>query len=604
MPNPGFEQYDSSACVLRPTCAYSELLATPLTYHRGIGTLYWYSSTLNHASSINEANITGYHLFTEVLYPRSGHAFIILTTYGNTSFDGERYESRSYAQVKLKEQLKAGCTYEVTYYVRAYGSHSLTRFSRQSMVSDGVSAYFSTDSVLVETRGPLTQFTPQIAPTDGVIIDDTIHYTKVSGTFVAEGGEQFLLLGNFKDNANTPNRYLKDTPPTDRSHSAQYLVDDVSVTPVPPEGMALNIGNDTTICDTTDISLPLAAPEGFQSYLWSTGDTTSSIEARTPGTYWIKADYGCGTLYDTINIGTVPPPPPHKSFTDTTLCHESGFPFTISAPEGYTSYTWGTGNQSQSLEIRKPGTYSILAEHICGLYSDTVNIKAYTRPETLVQNNTDTVICENRQTHITAIEGYDHYTWSTEDSSQSIQVSEPGTYSLHAVSPEGCVLKDSVTLVLYRPPNLPLLPEDTLACKELPLEIVATEQPSYYSYQWNGALGESTLQATEEGSYKLTVSNQCFSATDSINVKFTKCTPIIPNLVTPNNDGHNDLFQIVSEIDRQYELRLYNRWGKLVFMEENTNNWDLNSLNEGVYYYAIYDHLLNDTYKGYLHLVR
>ncbi|WMJ74929.1 gliding motility-associated C-terminal domain-containing protein [Cytophagaceae bacterium ABcell3] len=78
-------------------------------------------------------------------------------------------------------------------------------------------------------------------------------------------------------------------------------------------------------------------------------------------------------------------------------------------------------------------------------------------------------------------------------------------------------------------------------------------------------------------------SNEC---TISLSV-FVDKPILIPNLITPNNDGLNDYFEIVS-IPRNTTVTIYNRWGSEVYHDENYNNsWDGDGVPDGVYYYDI-----------------
>ncbi len=49
----------------------------------------------------------------------------------------------------------------------------------------------------------------------------------------------------------------------------------------------------------------------------------------------------------------------------------------------------------------------------------------------------------------------------------------------------------------------------------------------------------------------------------------------IPNAFTPNGDGKNDLFRIVNEGLTSYQLAVFDRWGKSIFLTENSQEgWD------------------------------
>lgn len=56
------------------------------------------------------------------------------------------------------------------------------------------------------------------------------------------------------------------------------------------------LGNDTTICSGSAVFLN--AGPGYDSYLWSNGSTNQTLNATTPGTYWVEA----GTVMDNIVV--------------------------------------------------------------------------------------------------------------------------------------------------------------------------------------------------------------------------------------------------------------------------------------------------------------
>jgi gliding motility-associated-like protein len=63
----------------------------------------------------------------------------------------------------------------------------------------------------------------------------------------------------------------------------------------------------------------------------------------------------------------------------------------------------------------------------------------------------------------------------------------------------------------------------------------------------------------------------------------------IPNIITPNSDGRNDVFKIKNIEKLEWSrLRIFNRWGKLIYVSENyKNDWDGNGAADGVYYYIL-----------------
>jgi gliding motility-associated-like protein len=112
---------------------------------------------------------------------------------------------------------------------------------------------------------------------------------------------------------------------------------------------------------------------------------------------------------------------------------------------------------------------------------------------------------------------------------------------------------------------------------------------------------------SNEASYQVTlvVSND-FGCIDSV----TKTVIIIddilifPNVITPNGDGKNDVFEIInSDKFPNSLLQVYNRWGKLVFEQQNYGNkWDGSNLADGTYFYIF--KYLDKVYNGSLTILR
>jgi gliding motility-associated-like protein len=91
--------------------------------------------------------------------------------------------------------------------------------------------------------------------------------------------------------------------------------------------------------------------------------------------------------------------------------------------------------------------------------------------------------------------------------------------------------------------------------------------------------------------------NGCIGAPLSFNVEIEACNFIIPTAFTPDNDGDNDVWQIVG-LDAKFPLnqvKIYNRWGDILFTSKtghyNESPWDgkLNGkdLPVGSYYFIL-----------------
>jgi gliding motility-associated-like protein len=78
----------------------------------------------------------------------------------------------------------------------------------------------------------------------------------------------------------------------------------------------------------------------------------------------------------------------------------------------------------------------------------------------------------------------------------------------------------------------------------------------------------------------------------------------IPNIITPDGNGQNDIF-IISGLPEDSYVAIYNRWGQKLFETSNyMNNWDARTsagdkVVNGTYYYIIQDPNGNE-YSGSL----
>ncbi|GAB4251585.1 MAG: hypothetical protein Kow0079_05650 [Vicingaceae bacterium] len=83
-----------------------------------------------------------------------------------------------------------------------------------------------------------------------------------------------------------------------------------------------------------------------------------------------------------------------------------------------------------------------------------------------------------------------------------------------------------------------------------------------------------------------------FQKTISNEVTFVETSnseSLIPNVFTPNNDGVNDVLEFVGvDQTQEYLLRIYNRWGKLVYESSDAKAyWDGGNFKEGTYFYEL-----------------
>lgn len=82
-------------------------------------------------------------------------------------------------------------------------------------------------------------------------------------------------------------------------------------------------------------------------------------------------------------------------------------------------------------------------------------------------------------------------------------------------------------------------------------------------------------------------------------------TVFVPNVFTPNLDGKNDAFVPKGFVSGFWQLEMYNRYGKLVFKDENYElDYRAADLSEGVYYYQLTNRNQDRVFKGWVQVLR
>ena len=98
---------------------------------------------------------------------------------------------------------------------------------------------------------------------------------------------------------------------------------------------------------------------------------------------------------------------------------------------------------------------------------------------------------------------------------------------------------------------------------------------------------------------------ECDTSDNSVFFDGRPCEVSVPNVITPNGDGFNDVFEPQLEGDFvSLEMMIYNRWGKQVYTQSGTKelSWDAVGLPDGVYYCAIeYRCVVNGRKKQGIH---
>jgi hypothetical protein len=127
---------------------------------------------------------------------------------------------REYVTGTLSDSLETGKRYCVSFYA--------SFANNERFYTDDIGAYFCTDtSTLVNySTNQVLNVIPQVENLQGNMLSDTLNWMLISGSFIAQGGEKFITIGNFRNDANT----TVLINPSGFDYASYYYLDDVSVT--------------------------------------------------------------------------------------------------------------------------------------------------------------------------------------------------------------------------------------------------------------------------------------------------------------------------------------------------------------------------------------
>jgi len=170
------------------------------------------------------------------------------------------------------------------------------------------------------------------------------------------------------------------------------------------------------------------------------------------------------------------------------------------------------------------------------------------------------------------------YLWQDGTTLNDFVISDIGTYWVSVTDSYNCQAADTLVIKNIFPLPAHFLPQKDSICQYEKLTL--TTNDNYQDYLWSTGSTQPYIVAGP-GKYILIVKddNGC-EGSDTINILQKNCRTgvYIPTAFTPNNDQLNDVFRakVYGDIIL-FNLRVYNRFGELVFATNNAQQgWDGN----------------------------
>jgi gliding motility-associated-like protein len=269
------------------------------------------------------------------------------------------------------------------------------------------------------------------------------------------------------------------------------------------------ITGDSSLCINT--AGQLSASTGFSTYLWNNGETTSTIDIDTSGTYSLTVTNAAGCeAIAAIDVLENPDPTPTITGNLSICDDESAI---LNAGDGYVSYNWSNGATDQEITVSVEGIFSVTVVDSNGCEGSTTHeVSINDNPEPIITGLTQ--ICPGDTTTLDA-GAYANYLWSDGSNDPFIQINTPGDVSVTVVDNNGCQGTTNTTVVELPTPTPAI--SGTLAYCAGDSTLLTVD--SYPTYLWSDGSTDQNLSVQVPGQYTVTVTaaNGC-EGTDSVDV--------------------------------------------------------------------------------------
>lgn len=421
--------------------------------------------------------------------------------YGGFYCKIDGFEYREYLQAPLLNPLDAGTWYYVSFWVS---------LGENGCGSPYIGAYLSSTPPTSGGTGPLN-FTPQVESNQGYL-SDTENWTLISGCFLAAGGESYITIGNFNNDAETP------TDPDCNGSFSYYYIDDVSIVEgAIPENIDFDLGGPIYECFEYTIDPDI---DGY-NYIWEDGSHEPTLTVTESGWYSLTLTDGCNFGVDSIEVIISGNNDPVDVGPDEfTIC--AGEEYIITLDPDLSTYTWQDGSNDSEYTITTTGTYSVTLDDGCSITSDEIDITVMDPPAPFSLGD-DMILCSGDEIVLDFDPNLGDFMWQDGSTNPGFTITGGGTYAL-TISNMCGEETDELIITDLEVPEIDLGPDELTLCTGEFIEMDI--DPALGDIVWQDGSTEPIYVISDPGVYQVFVTNQCGTGTDILTV-FVVDQPII-----------------------------------------------------------------------------
>ncbi len=366
----------------------------------------------------------------------------------------------------------------------------------------------------------------------------------------------------------------------------------------------VDLGSDTTVCGIT-----LDAGAGYDSYAWSTTDTTQQLEVETTGVYQVIVTDANGCVGDDQVGITVLPIPSPTVVPNGIVQFCIGDSVVLVAQPGYAGYQWSTNSTTNTTTVYQSDTVTLDVTNIYGCTSSEEIVVVMNEPQNppTVTASGPPEFCVGESVVLDAGPGYFSYLWNTGTTTQTLTATESGLYYVFVLDGNGCIdssmVGSPIEITVWDPEPIVSQSGDELTCTNVneftSIQWHLSSSPSNPGSPIPGATG-AVHTADTSGYYRACVIDDegCEGCSPWFELRgvgideanFNGEVSVYPN---PNNG------EITLEVEMQNEAELsvglYDMIGKQVWLDSDLGQitslrkqYDLSQIPDGVYFIRIH----------------
>ena len=285
----------------------------------------------------------------------------------------------------------------------------------------------------------------------------------------------------------------------------------------------------------------------------------------------------CSTISEIFSVIVKPKPLAPLSNGDKSICENdpiSALSLTTLSSESVNWYSAATGGsllQSNSVAFTPTNAGIFYAEsytlNTC-VSTNRTAVQLTLNPIPAIIQNETAILCETKSVLLDAGINNVTYNWSTTETSKSISVSNPGTYTVSVTSTNGCT---NLKTIVVTENLIPIITD--VVINERQVTIITSFSGDFeYSLDGINYQNYNVFENTIGGVKKAYVreKNNCGKAI------FNFTLIVFPKFFTPNGDTFNDYFSMEGfQSITNTTISIFDRYGKLItYLNPKNPFWD------------------------------